>query len=313
MSAVQARRVLVTGATGCVGRQALPLLVDRGWDVLGVHSRTPPPAIRGVEWRQADLLDSGQVTALISQARPSHLLHLAWYIAPGRWAAAPENYSWVRASLDLATTFKAAGGTRMVSAGSCLEYDWNAGVCAEGSTPLVPHTVYGTCKHATELVTSSLMSGQGTSSAWGRIFFLYGPHEHPDRLVSSVIRSILAGQPARTSHGEQIRDYLYAADVADAFVQLLDSDVTGPVNIASGEQIALKHIVVRIGHLMGRQDLIQLGAIPAASTDTPLVVADTSRLASALGWTPSWTLDRGLTATIDWWRNQQLTAGKEHQ
>jgi len=313
MSATTARRVLVTGATGCVGRQALPLLVDRGWDVWGVHSRTPPPALRGVEWRQANILDAAQIARLIDEARPSHLLHLAWYIAPGKWAAAPENYSWARASLDLATAFKAGGGTRMVTAGSCLEYDWNAGVCAEGSTPLAPHTVYGTCKHALQLLTSSLMSGEGTSSAWGRIFFLYGPHEHPDRLVSSVIRSLLAGQPARTSHGEQIRDYLYAADVADAFVRLLDSQVTGPVNIASGQRIALKEIVVRIGHLMGRPELIQLGAIPAAATDTPIVVADTSRLSSALGWTPSWTLDRGLTATIDWWRNQHITAEKEQQ
>jgi nucleoside-diphosphate-sugar epimerase len=260
--------------------------------------------VRGVEWRQANLLETAQVAALIDEARPSHLLHLAWYIAPGRWAAAAENYSWVRASLDLATAFKTAGGTRMVSAGSCLEYDWNAGVCAEGSTPLAPHTVYGTCKHALQLLTSSLMSGDGTSSAWGRIFFLYGPHEHPDRLVASVIRSILAGQPARTSHGQQIRDYLYAADVADAFGRLLESDVTGPVNIASGERIALKDIVVRIGSLMGRPDLIQLGAIPAAATDTPLVVADVTRLRSDLDWRPAYDLDRGLAATIDWWKSQ---------
>jgi nucleoside-diphosphate-sugar epimerase len=142
------------------------------------------------------------------------------------------------------------------------------------------------------------------ASAWGRIFFLYGPHEHPDRLVSSVIRSILAGQPARTSHGEQIRDYLYAGDVADAFVRLLESDVTGPINVASGQPIALKDIVTRIGSLMGRPDLIHLGAIPAAATDTPKVVADTARLRSALGWTPAHDLDRGLTDTINWWRSQ---------
>jgi nucleoside-diphosphate-sugar epimerase len=82
-----------------------------------------------------------------------------------------------------------------------------------------------------------MMSGDGRSSAWGRIFFLYGPHEHPDRLVASVIRSILAGQPARTSHGRQIRDYLYADDVADAFVAVLDrgaQGVSGPYDIGTG-------------------------------------------------------------------------------
>jgi nucleoside-diphosphate-sugar epimerase len=105
--------------------------------------------------------------------------------------------------------------------------------------------------------------------------------------VASVIRSILAGEPARTSHGRQVRDYLYADDVADAFVRLLESDVIGPVNIGSGRPVELREIVLQIGELMGRPELIQLGAIPPASTDTPLVVADTGRLTYRLAWTPA--------------------------
>jgi len=294
------KTVLVTGATGCVGRMVLPSLVERGWDVRALHSRSQPVDIPGVSWRQTNLLDAADMRRSVEDSRASHLLHLAWYIAPGKWASAPDNFDWVRASLDLVTAFRNAGGGRVVTAGSCLEYDWNAGVCSEDGTPCAPHTVYGTCKHALQLLTSAMVP----ISAWGRIFFLYGPHEHPDRLVSSVIRSILAGQPARTSHGRQVRDYLYAGDVADAFVKLLESDFTGPINVASGRAVALKDIVTRIGDLMGRPDLIQLGAIPAAATDTPLVVADTTRLQSTLSWTPSWDLDRGLTATIDWWRTQ---------
>lgn len=305
------RRVLVTGATGCVGRMALPKLVERGWDVHAVWSARPHPDVTGVTWQQANLLEPGDVTRVVKASGADSLLHLAWYIAPGKWAQSPENFAWVRASLDLITAFRNAGGSRIVGAGSCLEYDWNFGYCSEARTPCAPRTVYGTCKHALRLLTAAMMPGEGQTSAWGRIFFLYGPHEHPDRLVPSVIRSILAGEPARTSHGRQVRDYLYADDVADAFVRLLDSDVIGPINIASGRPIALKDIVTRIGQLMGRPDLIQLGAIPAAPTDTPLVVADTTRLSSALDWTPSWDLDRGLEATIDWWRGQLTSAAKE--
>jgi nucleoside-diphosphate-sugar epimerase len=301
---IGSRRVLVTGATGCVGRHILPLLVERGWDVVAVRSRRAAAEVPGVQWVHGDLLDQGDIRRIVESARASHMLHLAWYIAPGKWAAAPENFLWVRAGLDLAMAFKSAGGRRMVTAGSCLEYDWNAGVCVENTTPLAPHTTYGTCKHALQVLTSALISESGTSSAWGRIFFLYGPYEHPDRLVASVVRSVLAGQPAKTSHGLQVRDYLYVSDVADAFVRLLESEVTGPVNIASGVPITLKEIVTRIGELTGRSDLIQIGAIPAASTDTPLVVGDVSRLSSSLAWTPAWDLDRGLRATIDWWRSQ---------
>ncbi len=307
----RSRRVLVTGATGCVGRMVLPKLVERGWDVQALCLEGAHPDVAGVTWHRANLLDPADTRRAVSESRASHLLHLAWYIAPGKWASAPENFTWVRASLDLVAAFKGAGGTRVVTAGSCLEYDWSFGTCAENRTPCTPHTTYGTCKHALQLLTSAMADGAGMTSAWGRIFFLYGPREHPDRLVASVIRSILAGQPARCSHGRQIRDYLYADDVADAFVRLLESDVSGPINVASGRAIALKDIVNRIGQLMGRPELIQLGAIPAAPTDAPLVVADTSRLSSALGWVPSWDLDHGLQATIEWWRKETAPIQKE--
>ncbi len=306
------KRVLVTGATGCVGRHVLPRLVEGGWEVWAVRSRTAAPDVRGVQWRVANLLENDDVRRLVDEVKPTHLLHLAWYIAPGKWAAAPENFQWVRASLNLVTAFRDAGGTRAVSAGSCLEYDWNYGYCSEARTPCAPHTAYGTCKHALQLLTSALAASGGFSSAWGRIFFLYGPHEHPERLVASVIRSVLASQPARTSHGQQVRDYLYVDDVADAFVRLLESGVQGPINVASGQAITLRDIVLRIGELTGRPELIQLGAIPAAATDTPLVVADVTRLRTELGWTPAWDLTRGLRATIDWWRANTPALVQEH-
>jgi nucleoside-diphosphate-sugar epimerase len=158
-----------------------------------------------------------------------------------------------------------------------------------------------------QILTSGLARDGSLASAWARIFFIYGPHEHPDRLVAAVVRSLLAGEPARTSHGRQVRDYLFVEDVADALVRLLESDVTGPINIASGQAITLRDIIFQIGRQTGRSDLIQLGAIPQATTDAPIVVADTSRLTAELDWQPRWDLAQGIEKTIAWWR-QELTA-----
>jgi nucleoside-diphosphate-sugar epimerase len=295
------KRVLVTGASGFIGSHTLGPLVDRGYDVHAVASRAIPFEREGVTWHQANLLDDRERGALVAQVEPTHLLHLAWFVAPGKVIDAVVNVHWTRASLALYEDFVGAGGQRVVTAGSSYEYDWRFGYCSEGVTPLVPNTVYGSCKKALGEVVSAYADTCGLASAWPRIFFLYGPREHPDRLVSSVVRSLLDDSPALCSHGEQIRDYLYVEDAADALVVVLDSDVVGPVNVGSGRPITLKDLVLTIGDKLDRPDLIRLGAIPARANDAPLVVADVTRLTNVVGWSPAYELDTGLERTIEWW------------
>jgi len=240
---------------------------------------------------------------LVAAVKPSHLLHLAWYSKPGTFWTAPDNLRWVLASLSLLDAFATHGGVRAVMAGSCAEYDWRYGWCSEQVTPLGPSSPYGKCKQALQSLLAAHSQMSGLSWAWGRIFFLYGPHEHPARLVASVIKSLLQGQPAFCSTGEQLRDFLHVADVASAFVSLLDSDVRDAVNIASGIPVSVGEIVRRIATALGREDLLRMGARPVAAGDPPLLVADVRRLTEEVHWRPRFDLDTGLGATIDWWRD----------
>jgi len=193
------KRVLLTGATGFIGRRCLPLLLANGYEVHAVSSRLPQETCSDVCWHQVNLLDFSQVSVLIADMQPTHLLHFAWYAEPGKYWTALENFHWVQASLSVLWQFYSHGGKRLVMAGTCAEYDWKYGYCSEQITPLLPATVYGTCKHSLQVMLDAFSRQTGLSVAWGRIFFLYGPHEHPDRLVSSVIRSVLRGEPARCS------------------------------------------------------------------------------------------------------------------
>lgn len=296
------KKILLTGASGFIGQHCIEPLLARGYEVHAVSSKPHESDSRGIRWHSADLLEAGRAKALVGEVKPTHLLHLAWFVVPGKLITSPENFAWVRSSLDLVQQFAEHGGRRMTVCGSGYEYDWNYGYCSEKLTPAAPNTVYGACKQALNLLVHSFAGQNALSAAWGRVFFLYGPHEHPQRLVSSVILSLLNGEPAKCSHGRQIRDYMHVQDVADGLVGLVDSEVTGAVNVSSGQATTLREMVLTIGRLLDRPELIQLGAIPARANDTPLVVGENLRLLNEVGWKQQFDLEAGLRQTINWWK-----------
>jgi len=295
------KRILVTGAKGFIGRHCLPVLLSKNYEVHAVTSQKAAPT-SSLKWHTANLLNADETRHLINQVKPTHLLHFAWVTEPGKYWTALENFEWVQAGLTLMMEFSKYGGQRAVIAGSCAEYDWAKGLCCEETTPLRPTTVYGTCKHAFQLLVSSYASQVGISCAWGRIFHLYGPEEAPSRLVASTIRSLLNNQSALCTHGNQTRDFLHVEDAASAFTAILESVATGPINIGSGQPITIKDLVIRIGEKLHKKELISLGAIPSSDSDPPLLLPQTSRLHQEVGWAPQYDLETGLTHTINWWK-----------
>lgn len=297
------KRVLLTGASGFIGNRAIAQLAARGYEVHAVSLQASLKE-HGVCWHQANLLDGVEIARVVSDVRPSHLLHFAWYAEHGKFWHSAENFRWLEAGIALLRHFREQGGKRVVMAGTCAEYDWNHGFCSETLTPCKPATPYGVCKNALQESLRSYSVQEGLSSAWGRIFFLYGPRENPARLVASVVNALLRGDVAQCTHGNQIRDFLHIDDVADAFVALLDSDVQGPVNIASGRPVSLRDVVLAAADCLGARSRVQFGAIPAPDNDPPLVVADVRHLSLALGWEPQFDLMSGIERTVAYWRER---------
>lgn len=297
---------MVTGATGFIGRQCVLPLLDRGFEVHCVTSSPPKVATaRGVTWHVADLMSPTAVGALCREIEPSHLLHLAWYTEPGQFWSSSENLRWVAASVGLFAEFQKCGGQRVVGAGTCAEYEWGGVACDENETPLRPATLYGVSKNAVREILEAYSSVATLSQAWGRVFFLFGPHEPAVRLVPAVIGPLLRGERAKCSHGRQVRDFLHSTDVADAFVGLLDSSVTGAVNIASGAPLSIRELVERIERRLGRSGDIDFDALPASSSEPAILTAATSRLNEEVGWRPRLALDDAIDQTIGWWRDQE--------
>lgn len=296
------KRVLLTGASGFIARNCLPFLVDSGYDIYAVALDCLAGAHPDIKWLQVDLLEEDQAEKMVKDVKATHLLHFAWYAEPKKYWDSQENFKWLKASNMLLKNFYAHGGQRAVMAGTCAEYDWQAGRCLESETALLPATIYGKCKHSLQTALADFSSKNTLSSAWGRIFFLYGPNEHPSRLVPSVIISILQGKPVACSHGNQIRDFLHVQDVASAFVSLLNSDAKGAVNIASGEPVALKEVIKKIADKLGSPELIRWGGIVPSKDEPPLLTADIRRLREEVGWVARYNIDTGLNQTINWWK-----------
>ncbi len=270
------RRLLITGATGFIGSHLTTLARNGEWEI---------------HVDRVNLLDPEDGERLIERIRPTHLIHLAWFVEPSTYWTSPANARWADASAQLFRAFARHGGQRLVGVGTSAEYDWSGnGVLVEGTTPLAPATLYGASKKRLSEEAATL----GISQAWARLFLVYGPGEPVTRFVPKAIHASLTGgtvpcvEPAA-------RDFIYAEDAAAALLALAASDVQGPVNIGSGEPTALRDVAQRIG---ANVDLIHVASEP------PLVVADTKRLRDEVGFAPRFSLAQGLDASIAWWRER---------
>lgn len=302
------KRVILTGADGFVGRQAILPLLDRHFEVHAVSNVDPPNEllIENVNWHKTNLLDRDQVRQLSAEIGATHLLHFAWYVEHGKFWSANQNKTWVDASLNLFENFLASGGVKIVASGTCVEYSLDTeGLLNEISSPLQPQTLYGQCK----LDLQQKLASMNASYAWGRIFFLFGEYEHPERLASSVINALLDDRPAECSHGRQIRDFLHVADVANAFVALLDSGVEGAVNIASGEARTIRDLVEEIASIIGKPEKVRFGRVPTSDDEPKSIVADVTRLRNEVKWKPSISFRERLWQTVDWWKKKRGGAG----
>jgi nucleoside-diphosphate-sugar epimerase len=291
-------RVLITGATGFIGRHCLERLLACGHEVHAA-SRQPPRAAAGpVHWHAADLREPEAARDVIAAARPSHLLHLAWEATPRLYAASPENLRWLGAGTAMLAAFGDGGGQRFVGAGSAAEYADGPEPRAEDASPIRPATIYGKCKAAFWLAAQAAAQHYGFAAAWGRIFLPYGPGDPPGRLIPTVLTALSEGRPVATTHGRQLRDFIYAPDAADLLVRLLFAQETGAFNIATGRATPVGRVVDYLADRRGGRALLRVGALEPRPDDPAVLVADMTKVRARLGWSAPTAIEDGLSRLL---------------
>jgi len=289
-------RILITGAKGFIGQYCLEAFAKAGWETIACL-RLSADLPYATDILECDLLDHVQTERVVSNSGATHLLHLAWHSdGPTKWTSAT-NMDWVDASLNLARAFAAQNGKHFLFAGSCAEYDWAQSPFHAETTPVRPATPYGEAKAKTGAALAALQSTLDLKVAHARLFFCYGHGEPKGRLLPDLIDHIQSGTPFDCSDGLQRRDYLYAADIAEACLTIASAAASGVINIGSGTAVPVRDLVQAAADLLGRPDIPQYGAIPQRDGDPEEIEADISGL-SALGFTPRFDLVSGVRDTI---------------
>ncbi|MEO8562917.1 MAG: NAD(P)-dependent oxidoreductase [bacterium] len=268
------RNVLLTGATGFVGRQILHRLVERGARVRVVvrdPSRLTAEAAPERVVVTPDLFAESDEWWADACTGIDTVIHSAWYAEPGKYLQSPLNMSCLRGTLALASGAANAGVRRFVGVGSCTEYDTRAGDLSI-DTPLLPQSPYAAAKVAAFLSLTRWLPTQHVEFAWCRIFYLYGEGEDERRLAAHIRRRLADGQTAELTSGNQVRDFLDVRDAGRLIADVALSAMLGPVNVCSGVPTTVRELAERIADEYGRRDLLHFGVRPDNQFDPPRVV-----------------------------------------
>jgi UDP-glucose 4-epimerase len=302
------KRILVTGGAGYIGSNTTLQLLDAGYDVVVVDnlSRGNRNAVDPMRLRVVDLEDTDGLIEVMKEKPCDAVIHFAAFIAVGESMKIPEVYfkNNTAGSLSLLTAMIKMGIRNIVFSSTAAVYGMPDRVPIPETEPRRPVNAYGESKVMVEKFLEWFDQIHGMRSVCLRYFNASGAdpkgragedHEPETHLIPLLFRAVQTGEPVTlfgddypTPDGTCIRDYIHVTDLAQAHIEAVEMLAGGgeskKYNVGTGQGFSVKEVLNAVEAVTGKKVPFTMG--PRREGDPPLLVADSSRLQTELGWKP---------------------------
>ena len=301
---------IVTGSTGAIGHALCSRLLAEGVRVVAV-CRPRSARADTLPWSgdlvrvDCELSELSSLPELVPGGADA-FFHLAWSHTTGAGRNDMEaQVRNIQYTLDACRAAGALGCKVFVGAGSQAEYGRADGPLRP-DTPCFPENGYGMAKLCAGQMSRAECRGLGIDHVWPRILSVYGPHDGENAMIPQVIRQLLHGEKPALTAGEQLWDYLYADDAAEALYRMALSGRDGAIYpLGSGVARPLREYVEELRDAIDPSLPLGFGLVPYGAQQVMCLEADGGALRADTGFTPTTSFDIGIRKTIDWIRERK--------
>lgn len=306
------KRAIITGGTGVIGISLIHLLLDHDVEVLAIinpasNRKHVLPVSNGLTTLECNLPELGKRVSKLKKKYDA-FFHLAW---AGTHGESRDDIRLqlknVEYTLDAVELAKELGCEVFVGVGSQAEYGRVGSVKMTPSTPTFPESGYGIAKLCAGQMSRIQCGKYNIRHVWGRVLSVYGPYDGPHTMVVSGMCQMLRGETPKYTRGEQLWDYIYCDDAANALYLLAEKGLDGNVYcIGSGTVFPLKKYITIIRDAVNPAATIGFGEIPYYKDQVMYLCADITSLTDDTGFLPETDFKTGIEKTLEWAKREKI-------